>query len=135
MAPADLGTASDGSQVILRVHERGDGKRSGVVLRVVPPPASPPQVHEGEVMRDVNGHYWLITPGGGNPFALDAGGAIFLPQDHLAGALAGDLVRVEAHPAPDDPKALLGRVTLITRRSDSFVFQVPPHPPRPPSPG
>lgn len=76
--------AQDGDRVVLIPHSRSDGLHSGYVhhrlrpgdlapLPPVPTLSSPSPVstldekdqqQEGEVLRDVNGHHWLLVKGG-----------------------------------------------------------------------
>jgi hypothetical protein len=134
----DLLGAKSEEKVRVALHERTDGKRSGSIVGILSrqnnlggmtgnflselyrPTPTPATEKEGEIMKDINGHHWLVTsssPSSAPPSSLSSSSfpsetLTFIDPKYLNGAENGDHVKAVVSPLPFNPSIF--EVSLFT---------------------
>lgn len=106
VSPNDLNGAQNGDTVMLELHPRADGKRSGRVIKILARSAG--EQVSGMMVVDNNNNSWVIDPN--NPTT-----ATFIAPTDLNGAQSGDMVVAEKIPRADG-KAV-GKIVKISQKA------------------
>lgn len=106
VTPTDLNGAQNGDTVLLELHPRNDGKRSGRVIKILA--RSSGEQISGMLVVDNNNNSWVIDPN--NPTS-----ATFISPTDLNGAQSGDMVVAEKIPRSDG-KAV-GKIIKISQKA------------------